>query len=247
MSISIQKLGVQSWCFREFKDNQKVIELIKGLGLSHIELCRVHVDFTNESTFDPVIQLYRDHGMTIDSIGVEGISTDESQAKKLFEFAQRAGIKTFSVDFDLKTAPQCFRIAEKLAAQYGIRVAIHNHGGWHWLGCVQMLEQIFATTNDQIGLCLDTAWAMDSGEDPIQMIQKFSKRLYGIHIKDFVFDRARKPKDVVVGTGNLDLKKLDETLKQVNFNGYTILEYEGDVSNPIPALAQCIEALRKIS
>ena len=32
-------LGVQSYCFRNFKDNKKVAEMVKELGLDKIELC----------------------------------------------------------------------------------------------------------------------------------------------------------------------------------------------------------------
>ena len=73
----------------------------------------------------------------------------------------------------------------------------------------------------------------------------FGERLYGVHIKDFVFDRAGKPEDVVVGTGNLDLPGLFKAMAEVSFNGSPILEYEGDIENPVPALRQCVEAVRK--
>jgi sugar phosphate isomerase/epimerase len=109
-----------------------------------------------------------------------------------------------------------------------------------------MLQHVFANTNDRIGLCLDTAWALDAGEDPLFLIEKFAKRLYGLHLKDFVFDRARKPQDVVVGTGNLDLKKISAALAQANFSGFAVLEYEGEPANPVPAVSQCVQAIKKI-
>jgi sugar phosphate isomerase/epimerase len=84
---------------------------------------------------------------------------------------------------------------------------------------------------------------MDSGQDPVAMAEKFASRLYGVHVKDFVFDRAGRPEDVVVGTGNLDLAKLKSVLDKNSFDGYTVLEYEGDVNDPVPALKECVEAL----
>ena len=108
-----------------------------------------------------------------------------------------------------------------------------------------MLNQVFDNTSDRIGLCLDTAWALDAGEDPVAMAEKFGDRLYGVHFKDFTFDTARKHKDVVVGTGNLDLAGLYEVLKKIDFTGYAVLEYEGDVDNPVPALSECVEVIKK--
>ena len=65
-------------------------------------------------------------------------------------------------------------------------------------------------------------------------------------MKDFIYDRARHFEDVTIGTGNLDLPKLVQTLKQMNFAGPLVIEYEGDAENPVPALQQCVEVLRKL-
>jgi sugar phosphate isomerase/epimerase len=52
---------------------------------------------------------------------------------------------------------------------------------------------------------------------------------------------------VIIGTsGNLDLPKLIGLLKQINFAGPLVIEYEGDETNPVPALKNCVEALRRL-
>jgi len=240
-----ESLGVQSFCFRGVEKHEDVIARVKECGLSKIELCQKHVDFANESIFESVINLYKKAGVEIVSIGVQGFAADEAKEEKFFKFAKMAGAKFMSASFNVNKVPQAFRVAEKLAGKYGIRLGIHNHGGKHWLGSSEMLRNVFANTNDHIGLCLDTAWALDSREDPLKWVKDFAKRLYGVHVKDFIFDRARKPEDVVVGTGNLNLPALLAALKEVNFDGYFVLEYEGDVNNPAPAVKQCVEAVRK--
>lgn len=237
-------LGAQSYCFRHFKDNATVIEKLKACGLEKIELCGVHADFNDENTFDEVIRQYSDAGVEIVAIGVQGFSNNELKERKYFEFASRAGVKFISADFSPDGLLGAFETAQELAEEYNVKLAIHNHGGKHWLGNAQMLRQIFSQTGEGIGLCLDTAWALDAGENPLQLIEEFSSRLYGMHVKDFVFDNARHPEDVVVGSGNLDLTKLLSTLQSANFSGYAVLEYEGDVENPVPALQKCVEAVR---
>ena len=106
-----------------------------------------------------------------------------------------------------------------------------------------LLEQVFKDTSLRIGLCLDTAWALDSREDPVQTAEKFKDRLYSLHLKDFVFDRAAAPHDVVLGEGNLKLKSLLEAMGGISFAGDYIIEYEGDAGNPVPALKKCVEAV----
>ena len=100
---------------------------------------------------------------------------------------------------------------------------------------------------DRIGLCLDTAWALDAREDPIAMAERYADRLYGVHIKDFVFDRAREPEDVIVGQGNLDLPRLAELIESNENVKMVVLEYEGDVDNPVPALTKCVQAVGSLS
>lgn len=237
-------LGAQSYCFRHFKDNATVIEKLKACGLDRIELCGVHADFCDESSFDAIIKQYSDAGISIVSIGVQGFKNDEANERNFFEFARRAGCDVISASFDINSVPQCFESATKLADEYDINLAIHNHGGYDWLGNATTLRKVFSMTTERIGLCLDTAWALQAGHDPLQFVEEFGSRLYGLHIKDFVFDRAGKGEDVVVGTGNLDLPKLLEILKSQNYSGYAVLEYEGDVENPVPALQKCVAAVQ---
>jgi inosose dehydratase len=239
-------LAVQSYCFRGFKDNAEVAKMVKAIGLGRIELCGVHANFTDENTFDGVIETYRRAGVEIIGIGVQGFRNDPATEEKFFRFARQAGVKVMSVSFDPKTVPASFRAAETLADKYDINLAIHNHGGRHWLGSAEMLDAVFAQTSKRIGLMLDTAWALDSGENPTAMAERFAERLYGVHLKDFTFDRARRPQDVVVGTGNLDLPGLLAQLQKGRFSGYSIIEYEGDVANPVPALASCVQAVKSL-
>jgi len=239
--IDLKDVAIQSYCLRGFRTNEEVIEKVKECGFNKIELCRAHIDFFDASQHDSVIKLYREAGIKIVSIGVEGFTNNLEKEELLFKFAQKAGSSTISADFYPDTAPEAFRTAEKLVNKYGINLAVHNHGSRHWLGPVQMLDYIFNKTGKQIGLMLDTAWALDSREKPVEMMSRFADRIYGIHLKDFIFNEAAQPEDIIVGEGNLDLNVFMSKLKEIDYNGNLILEYEGNIDNPIPALKECID------
>jgi sugar phosphate isomerase/epimerase len=238
-------LAVQSYCFREVKDNKKVVELVKSLGLSRIELCAVHCDFNKPEMFDEVINVYRAGGVQIVSIGVEGFGTDAVAARNRFDFAKKAGCRVISATFKPATFLAAMPVVYPLCEEYRINLAIHNHGGSHWLGSGEILEWVFSITRPCIGLNMDTAWAIDAKQDPVKWADKFAARLYAVHIKDFVYDSKRQWRDVVVGTGILDLPALMTMLKAKGFNGEMILEFEGDPKNPVPVLKECVEAIRK--
>jgi len=238
-------LAVQSFCFRGFKKNSEVAECVKQCGLSKLELSGAHVDFSDSSACKAALNVYRDAGIDIVSIGVAGLWYDVEKGIPAFEFAAAAGIQCVGTDFTPDAIWDGFHRAEELADKYDLNLAIHNHGGRHWLGNTTMLKAVFANTGPRIGLELDTAWALDAGEDPVAMVKEFGDRLYGIHLKDFVFDRARKPEDVSVGSGVLDVPGLFAALREIDFNGVAVLEYEGDVDDPVPAVTRCVEAVRK--
>ena len=235
-------LGVQSYCFRAFKENERVAALVREMGVSTIELCAVHVDFKQPETWDKVLQAYADAEVRVVSVGVQGMSGDEPTERRFFEFARQAGAQHISVTFRIGQVPQAYRVAEQLAAEFDVKLGIHNHGGYDWLGSTTALEHALSQTNERIGLCLDTAWALDASQNPVKTAEQFLSRLYGAHLKDFVFDRAKKPSDVVIGEGNLDLPAFISALQAAPSLTFAVIEYEGDIENPLPALKECVTA-----
>ncbi len=238
-------LAVQSWSFRAFKQVPQLIEQLKKVGVTGTELCGVHCDFNDESKFDGVIDQFRVAGLKIVSIGVEGFWGDEAAYEKRFKFVQKAGAKRMTITFPPDGHLDRIKIIEKLSEKYDIFCGIHNHGGYDWLGSRGILKYIFANSGPRLGLEMDAAWAMQAGENPIQMAEQFIDRLYGVHFKDFIFDRAGHGADVVVGEGNLDVKALVQIVRTKAPNGcVSVIEYEADESNPAPAITKCVQAVK---
>lgn len=240
MGAIADRMAVQTWCFRGLQTNARVAAAVREAGLSRVELSKF-AEFQQPQTFDATIADYKNAGVEIISAGVFGIGRGGERG--FFDFARKAGLKQVSIDFAIETMPENFKLAEQLADEYGLLLGIHNHGGGHWLGCPAAIDYVLKRTSKRIGLCLDLAWAMHSHQDPVAMVERFGERLYGIHLKDFIFDRAGRHQDVVVGTGNLDLHKLKAALQKVGFGGIAVLEYEGDVDNPLPAIKECVKSI----
>ncbi len=238
------ELGLQSFCLRGFKDNDEAAAKTREAGLRRIELCGIHTGWDDAAAFGALSERYDAAGVKVVSIGVNKITGDVAADRRLFECAKAAGLTRMSIDFPLDGVDAAVAAADTLTEEYGIVAGIHNHGGRHWLGSRTALRWVFAKASPRIGLNLDTAWALDSRENPIEMVEEFGSRLHLVHIKDFVFDPDRTPRDVVVGTGNLSLPAFDAALSKVGFDGEAILEYEGDVDNPVPALAECVAAVK---
>ena len=242
--MATMELGIQSYCFRGFKALDALLAQIRGVGLNRTELCAVHVDFNDEGAFEGVVEGCKKAGVIISSIGVQKFRGDWANEEKWFRFCRLCGAKLVSASFDVASTPEVYRGVEKMAEKYDVRLGIHNHGGYDWLGNSTMVGQLFNTTGERIGLCLDTAWCIQAGEDPHKWVERFGSRIYGVHVKDFVFDRAGKWSDVVVGAGNLKLAELLRAVGQCPAILALTLEYEGDVENPGPKLRECVAAIK---
>lgn len=241
--------GVQSYCFRHFKDNATVAELVKKIGVDKIEVCAVHADFADVEGWKDIVQIYRDAGVGIVSIGVQTF-TGADVERQWFECAAAAGAKHISAHFRVDSFATVVPATAKLCEEYGIKIGIHCHGGYMFGGSPDELSHLLAIGGPHIGLCIDTAWCMQIGPrqgNPVQWVEQFKERVHGVHFKDFVFDRNAAWHDVVVGTGNLDLPAFVQALEANNFNGMAVIEYEADVENPVAALTECVQKMRSLA
>jgi sugar phosphate isomerase/epimerase len=162
---------------------------------------------------------------------------DEGALRRLFDFAKTMGIEVLTAD----PTPDSFDLLDKLVDEYGIYVAIHNHGpGSRYPGVDSVLKAIQGH-HERIGLCYDTGHAARAGDDIVEGVRKIGQRIYGVHLKDV---NAEK-RDVVIGTGTLDIKGFLKALKRVGFNGALMVEYELEPANPVPGIRQSLEFVKK--
>jgi sugar phosphate isomerase/epimerase len=245
--------GVQSFCFREVRDNKKVAEMVKEIGVDSIEVCGIHADFSNPEEWQDIVETYNQAGVEIASIGVQTFDKNADpnmeNARKWFQCAEIAGCKHISAHFKIDSFHETVPLTAELCEEFGIRVGIHCHGGYMFGGSPDALKHLTRLGAPHIGLCLDTAWCMQIGPkqgNPVQWIEDFSESLTGIHFKDFTFNSDGSWNDVVVGTGTLDLPAVLATLDKVDFNGMAVIEYEGDPSDPVPTLRHCVSKMREL-
>lgn len=243
-----QPVAIQSWCYRHFKAVPDFIAKLKETGVSATELCALHANFTDPATFADTKKTFDLAGVQIVAIGVEGMTGDPARDKPRFEFCKALGVPNMSIHFAPDLMDNNFaglKNVDALAEQFGVKIGIHNHGGYDWLGTDRILRYIFDRTR-HIGLHMDTAWAIDAKQDPCKWAETFKDRLTGVHVKDFLYSEKREPRDVIIGTGILDLPKLMSTLKTNHFTGPIVIEYELDAENPVPALKECVAKLKTL-
>lgn len=240
-------VGVQSWSFRESKTLPELIAQLKAVGVTKTELCGVHCNFDDAAAHQPVVDQLKAAGIQVVSIGVQTFTGDTKKERQWFEFAKKAGAKHISAHFQVGTFREAVASTRALCEAYGIRVGIHCHGGYMFGGSLDIINHLIELGQGQIGINIDTAWCMQAHGNPIDWVKKLTGKVYGVHYKDFVFDRAGQWSETVAGEGNLDLPGFVKALDDAAFDGMAVIEYEGDPKNPVPPIAKAVQKIRALA
>lgn len=226
-------LGVQSYSFRKF-DTLGAIEGVKKLGLSHIEFCSVHFPCdAADPGLEKVKALIKEHGVSVPCYGVESFGTDEAKNRAKFEFAKALGIKVLTADPE----PESFDLLDKLVEEYGVMIAIHNHGPGARYDGVQTTLDAVKDHHPMIGACVDTGHVIRSGEKPHEVIAALGDRVLSLHLKDWVTGGEEQ----ILGKGDMDLEAVAKALRDISFRGPLMVEYENSPDNPGPEMAIGLE------
>jgi inosose dehydratase len=163
------------------------------------------------------------------------MKTQES-VDQAFNYARMAGVNMIvgAPDYEL------LDYTEKKVKEHGIRVAIHNHGPDNPLypNATDIWNRI-KERDPRMGICIDIGHTTRDGQDPSVDIQRYSKRIFDIHIKDV--DKASKEgKTIEMGRGIINIPKVVSTLRKIKYNGKCSLEFEKDMNDPLAGIAESI-------
>ena len=230
-------VGSQSYSFRKF-DTAGALEQLNSLGLNQMEFCAVHfAPDPKLAGLEAIKAQIAAAGVTVPCFGVEGFGGDEAANRKKFEFAKAMDIKILTAD----PSPEAFDNLDKLTEEFGIAIAIHNHGPGARYDKVADTLKAVKGHNPMIGACLDTGHCIRSSEKPHEVIEALGDRLISMHLKDWNLNGEEQ----TLGEGDLDLAAVVKAMKAVKFDGPLMLEYENFPEDPAPHMKTGIENWRK--
>jgi sugar phosphate isomerase/epimerase len=132
------------------------------------------------------------------------------------------------------------KLVEEKVKETNIKLAIHNHGpGDEVYPTPEVVYNKIKSLDSRIGLCIDIGHVKRLGLDPVKSINKYSDRLYDLHLKD-VDKEAAEGKSVEFGRGLIDIPAVLNALKGINYTGVMALEFEKDAEDVLPGLAECV-------
>lgn len=253
------RIGSQAYTLRD-RTLVEALDTLHMLGLRYVECYPgqpispdfKHVKFdqnASEEALAVVRKKLDQTGIKVLSIGVTGIDKDEAKARKLFQFA-----KSFGMERIVTEAPKSqFDTIEKLAEEFDIDVALHNHPEPNIYGTPEKLLAAVGTDGKykRIGSCSDVGHWQRSKVNPVEALKMLEGKVFESHFKDLNEFGVKSAKDVPWGTGKGDARAmLDECYRQtkagkiggaskkMTFN----IEYEtGHGVELVQNMAKCIE------
>ena len=236
------KMCIQSYSLRGF-DGKTAMQHSQKLGLKYWESFRNHVPMdTAPEKVAAAKAMLKEHGLTLLAFGVEGFNENEGAARKAFDFAKAMGV--MSISADPKKDKATFDLLDKLVAEYDIAIAIHNHGPKASYDKVTDVQTWVKDRHPKIGACVDTGHYLRSDEDPVEVIEKLGKRVFGVHLKDVKNLPGGGKKFTILGEGDLRLAGCLKALKKLDYKHSLSLEYEESPQNPIADIELCLKAVR---
>lgn len=234
-----------------FKDNtlMETIDQASSLGFLKIEAYfdqesgmdsrkKFNADLS-ENELNRIRDKLIETGIQISNYYIHEFPSTEAESKKLFEFGKKMGIVTFVSE----PRPADLDMIDKYCQEYGIRLAIHNHGQklspLYWKP-EKLLKEINGRSQ-YIGACGDIGYWIRSGIDPLQAIEVLGDRLMVLHVHDL--DKSNgKGHDVPWGEGIADLDHVFQMLHSGDHDGLFIgLEYADHFGQSLPEIRKSID------
>lgn len=235
------KMGIQSYSLRHFNTDEALAKT-KELGLTYWESFSKHFPVTDDTArINGYKKKLNDAGIKLIAYGVQGFGKNTDANRKEFEFAKAMGIPVISAD----PAPESFDNLDKLVEEFGIHIAIHNHGPGSRYDTIESVTRAIQNHHERIGACVDTGHYLRSDVNPVAAIEAFGNRTYGVHLKDVKALPGGKKQFTILGQGDLDVVGCLKALKKLKFEHCMSLEYEENEQNPMADIKQCLAAVRE--
>ncbi|WP_342041630.1 sugar phosphate isomerase/epimerase family protein [Bacillus sp. OTU2372] len=168
----------------------------------------------------------------------------------------------------LRTAEQLNQLGKK-CKEAGLSFYYHNHAHeFKRIGETSLFELLVENTDSEnVKFELDLVWVMRGGYDPISLLEKLGNRCDMIHQKDLgkhvnpvnifaalsqednqdtmkLYTEIVKPNDFVnLGTGIVHFQETYQTLNELGYIRYAIVENEGQLGSKFTSIADDLKVM----
>ena len=247
------RLGMQAYTFNRFTFFE-AIDKTESLGLRTIEafpgqrLSADHGDAVIDHNMDAALypavrEKLAAADVKLACYGVVALSSAEAESRRVFDFAKAMGIETIVSE----PALDAFDLLDKLTAEYGITVALHNHPTPSFYWNPDTVLDAIAGHSEMIGSCSDTGHWMRSGVDPLDALRKLEGRIVSLHMKDLNKFGTMDCHDVPFGQGEGNIRGCLEELLRQGVGAVFSIEYEHNWDDSVPEIAEGVKYFDQVA
>ena len=232
-------LAMAGYTYNKFTVDQ-TLDALEKLDVHYLCVKNFHLPFN--STAAQIAEFKKkcsDHGVVPYGVGPIYMSTPD-EAKKYFDYAAALGVNVLvgvpgeqAVINGKKTSVSSRKMCEtcaKLAGEYKIKYAIHNHGANPKTGNPNLYPTVVSTyeyikdLDPNIGFCMDIAYTYADGLDPAEIIRTYHKRIFDGHVRNIVAPGNNGSAGVSGPAGIIPYRLVFEALRDVGYEGCLGLE-----------------------
>jgi sugar phosphate isomerase/epimerase len=229
------QVGIAGYSFVKFNLEQS-LSMMKRIGVNQLSLKDFHLpQNSTQEQIDRVMNACKNAGINVYALGVIYMKSKEA-VDTAFAYAKKTGVNMIVgvPNYELIT------YTEEQVKKYGIKLAIHNHGPEDALyPAPKDVYDRIKNLDPGMGMCIDIGHSMRAGSIPEKAIKDFKSRLFDLHIKD-VSVAAKEGKAIEIGRGVIDFPEVVESLRKINFKGVCSIEFEKDMTDPLPGMAESV-------
>jgi len=261
LSFSQKKIGLQLYSFRNelSKDLPGTMEKISKMGIKELEGGGLYGLQPGE--YKSLLEKYQ---LTIVSVGADFNELDSNLQKPL-ERAKLFNAKyvvcfwiphngnEFGIE-DANKAIAVFNKAGKFFKEHGLSFCYHPHGYEFRPFSNQTIFDHMVQKMDSrsVNFEMDVFWVKHPGQDPVALLKKYPNRFPLLHLKDRRIGtignqngQADEETNVVLGTGDVDIKAILKTANKLKGVKYYFIEDESSrAMDQVPKSIAYLKALK---
>jgi len=237
------RFSVATYSLRNFQ-RDLAIRMIRQMNIKYADVKEFHLPY-NSTPAELAGGRKRFDSAGITVIGGGNITlkeNDEPSLRRYFEYARACRFPIMICAPTHENLP----LVEKLAKEFDVRMAIHNHGPEDkQFPSPQSVLDAVRNMDSRMGLCLDIGHTARAGADIVQSIAAAGPRLFEVHMKD-LRDKSARESQCVVGEGVLPIPEIFRELRKIGYQGVCSLEYEIDEDDPLPGMQRSFAYMRGV-
>ncbi|KRT17972.1 xylose isomerase [Pedobacter ginsenosidimutans] len=235
------KLAIAGYSFLNFNLDES-LKMMKRVDVHYLCIKDFHLPF--KSTTEEITAFHaklKDNNVVGYAVGPI-YTKNKEEIDNAFNYAKRVGVDLL---IGIPAHADLEYVAQK-TKEYNIRYAIHNHGPQDKLyPNAESIYNLIKNLDQRVGICFDMGHNKRDGRDSVADLQKFSKRIFDMHLKN-VTVAANEGTTCELGRGVIDIPAFVKMLRKVNYQGCCSLEYEKDMKDPLAGIAESVGYFRGV-